>query len=106
MKTTENIVTEYLKLKGITKRKLAELLGTSPQNLGAKLKTNTLDVHFIRQCSVALKHNFFQDMASEFESKEDTLTVANEDPAIYGPIERIVERIVEQKLREKERNKK
>jgi hypothetical protein len=105
MKTDENIVVNYIKQKGITKRKLAELLGTSPQNLGAKLKSNSLDCSFIAECSKALGYNFFNQLAKEFDLKED-MPVMNEDSDLYGPIERIVERIVDQKMREKERNKK
>lgn len=61
------IIKDYLTQHDITKTKLASLLHESVQNLSKKLKKTDLDSNYLVKISDALNHNFFEDLAREYE---------------------------------------
>lgn len=61
------IVKDYLTQHDITKTKLAYLLHESVQNLSKKLKKADLDSNYLAKISDVLNHNFFEDLAQEYE---------------------------------------
>ncbi|MBL7711546.1 MAG: hypothetical protein JNL13_03740 [Chitinophagaceae bacterium] len=61
------IIKDYLTQHDITKTRLAYLLHESVQNLSKKLKKTDLDSNYLAKISDALNHNFFEDLAREYE---------------------------------------
>jgi polyhydroxyalkanoate synthesis regulator phasin len=68
MKKISIIISDFLRENGMTKASLAKKLNESPQNLNKKLSKNELTSDYIFNISVALNHNFFKDLSSEFET--------------------------------------
>lgn len=87
MKGARNLILEYLKARGITKKYLAEKLGESPQNLDSKFKKNDLTTDYIRRICDALDHDFFEDLSKEYrnETYDDWEKIMVEErPAAYS----------------------
>lgn len=61
------IIKDYLTQHDITKTRLAHLLRESVQNLSKKLKKADLDSNYLAKISDVLNHNFFEDLAREYE---------------------------------------
>ena len=63
------LVSEVMYQKHISKYDFAENIGTDPSNLYRMLKKDSLDTNQLYRYSKELKHNFFQDLADEFERR-------------------------------------
>lgn len=64
-KTVEN---EMLK-QGVRKQDFAKQVGTDRRNLYRILKKDSLETEVLYRYSKALNHNFFRDLAEEFDKK-------------------------------------
>ncbi len=53
------MIRDYMRHKGITQKKLAELINDTPSNFNQKLLKNDMDMNLVREISIALKHDFF-----------------------------------------------
>lgn len=87
IKTVLNItalIKKYLKDSGITQVYLAEALKESPQNLANKLRKNDLDTDYIRRISIAVGHDFFQDLSRQLQQElgEDVKSRQHMPPAL------------------------
>ena len=63
------MVAEVMYQQHISKYDFAENIGTDPSNLYRILKKDSFDTNQLYRYSKELKHNFFQDLADEFERK-------------------------------------
>lgn len=61
------IILDYLKRNGISKSHLASKLGETPQLFSKKFSKEDLTTDYIRRICDALEHNFFADLAKEYQ---------------------------------------
>ena len=110
MKNINNTIEEVLRQRGISKAKLAAMLNDTPQNFGKKLSRNdVIPVSLVYKVSDALMHNFFLDIARDWEKSHFSIdNVINEPTQPYGKgngFEEYIDKLIEKKLREKFRHK-
>lgn len=103
MKSASSIIKEFLKRKEISLEKLARMMNDSGQNLGKKLKSDNMGEQTIMEISLALNHNFFEDLYNESKPQFfDVGSVFQEPAEKYGkpsgPIETYIEMLIEKKL--------
>jgi len=55
------IIRDYIINKGISQRKLSELLQESPSNFNQKLSKHDMDLSYVRSICIALNHDFFAE---------------------------------------------
>lgn len=55
------VIRDYITKKGISQKKLAELLNNSPSNFNQKFKKNDMDMNLVREICIALKYDFFME---------------------------------------------
>lgn len=67
--SASQVVSEFLRQKGISKSSLAKKLGESPSNLSQKLDRGDLDTGYLLRISEALDHNFFEDLSRLYKKK-------------------------------------
>ena len=63
------MVAEVMYQKHISKYDFADRIGTDPSNVYRILKKDSLEINQLYRYSKELNHNFFKDLAEEFEKK-------------------------------------
>lgn len=69
------ILTRFIKERRVFKSALARKLLVSPQTVQAYLKKNTMQTETIWKLSLALKHNFLQDLADQLPKDFSTYAI-------------------------------
>lgn len=106
VKTSKQLVLDYIHQKDIKQAALARKLSMTPQNLWGQLKGNQLNFDLLLEISNVLDHNFFKDLAEEYErEKRKSMPVVDmimkEPEAVYGGLEAVVRKIVREEMKEK-----
>lgn len=84
------LISKWLENNGRTKTYLAEKLGVPPQHLINKFSRNkTFDIDFIERVSIALNHDFFEDLSKLLQSEKSIslsnsrVSLVSEPPSSY-----------------------
>lgn len=64
------MVAEVMYQQHISKYEFAENIGTDPSNVYRILKKDSMETNQLYRYSKELNHNFFRDLAEEFERKK------------------------------------
>lgn len=102
MTSAKGLILKYLKENDIKHAWLARRMGTKPQYLWKKFQKKDLESEFITKISVALQHNFYEDlsMALEAEMKgvKPLSEILNEPEVKYKANETMLRKIVSEEL--------
>lgn len=111
VKAANQIIKEYLHSNGISKTALGAKLtpALKQQAIWKKLDKRDLDTGFIKQVSDALEHNFFADLAAEYNDVTrrenfDVGQTVSEPNQAYGPVpdlEKALRKIVRDEMKKK-----
>ena len=106
VKTPGEIILDYLNKKEISQSKLARKINERQQNLGRKLHAGDMVSSMIEKASEALEHNFYRDLADEYDRemrKNKTAEQLIEEPMVSynkptSPLDNYFEQLIERVL--------
>ena len=103
MTSAKALILKYLKENDIKQAWLARRMGTKAQYLWKKFQRKDLESEFITKISIALQHDFFEDLSisvkAEMRGLKPLSEILNEPEVKYKANENMLRKIVSEEIK-------